>query len=108
MQDITFATGGIGHNRPPVEAPETLTSCCPRYPVAKLLDILPEKYLSQVRDRAPNACCREVESHDIEAFKSNPARTQEPDVYILYCGCGRKHRRLCGGGGDERPFWEVR
>ena len=31
-----------------------------------------------------------------------------PDIYKFFCACGRTHVRFCVGGGDTRPFWEVR
>jgi hypothetical protein len=31
-----------------------------------------------------------------------------PDIYKFHCTCGRVHTRFCAGGGDSRPYWEVR
>lgn len=91
---------------------------CPRYPVAKLEALLPVKFLTSLEVNEDLAdCCRRPRDHDIEAFYSSEAdRAREvPDIYVLHCKCGRKHRRFCVGGSagsgaetEERPFWEVR
>lgn len=110
---------------------------CPRYPVAKLLHILPEKYLTRLQDDDRLAeCCRDAVKHDIEAWYSSAADRDKgiPDIYVMYCQCGREHRRFCVGGShrpslsiargssrdetpeeyaavlanSKRPFWEVR
>lgn len=82
---------------------------CPRHPVASLPPgLIPAKYFEVLEQNQQIAsCCRHPENHDIEAFKSNE-NEPIPDIYIFYCTCGRKHRRFCCGGGDQRPFWEVR
>lgn len=81
---------------------------CPRYPVAKLGDLIPAKFIEALEQNQKIAsCCRHPENHDIEALYSSPAETV-PDVYIFHCTCGRRHRRFMCGGGDTRPFWEVR
>jgi hypothetical protein len=75
------------------------------------------------------SCCRNVESHEIEAWftSAEDAAKGVPDVYVIHCSCGRWHRTFCVGGswrpkGDDedpekyaaliasskRPFWEVR
>lgn len=91
---------------------------CPRYPVAKLLNQLPSKYLTSLEGNEKLAdCCRRPREHDIEAFYSKKADKERgvPDIYVLHCTCGRKHRRFCVGGSigsgadtEYRPFWEVR
>jgi hypothetical protein len=87
--------------------PFTLTLACKRYPVAKLKDLIPIKFLEALEQNQQIAtCCRHPEEHDIEAFRSHP-REYAPDIYVLHCKCGRKHRRFIVGGGDERPYWEV-
>lgn len=92
---------------------------CPRYPVAKLLDHLPPKFIEALeQNQLIASCCRHPENHDIEAWYSSEADRDRgvPDIYIMICTCGRKHRRFCVGGsagsGPEavqelRPFWEV-
>ena len=80
---------------------------CKRYPVAKLKGLIPLKYIEALeQNQMLRSCCRHPENHDIEAFMSR-AEEAAPDVYIFHCSCGRKHRRFCVGGGDERPFWEI-
>jgi hypothetical protein len=85
------------------------------------------------------SCCRNTETHEIEAFFSSPTDEAKgiPDIYIIYCQCGRKHRTFCVGGShrprmvtdglgnpraveetpeeyeakiasSKRPFWDVR
>lgn len=122
MADTTLVHGS-GHNQPP---PEELTKehfernfdhernshaiACARHPVAKLLDLLPAKFLTQLEANEKLLdCCRKPRNHDIEAFYSSPADRDKcvPDIYVMHCGCGRKHRRLCVGDG-ARPKWEVK
>jgi hypothetical protein len=80
---------------------------CPRHPVARLMHMLPVKYLEALeQNQQIPSCCRHPENHDIEAFKSKDTEPV-PDIYILHCTCGRRHTRFCVGSG-ERPFWEVR
>jgi hypothetical protein len=87
--------------------PDTRLLACKRHPVKKLLGLIPVKYLETLEQNQQIAsCCRHPEDHDIEAWKSRPEETA-PDIYIFYCKCGRKHRRFCIGGGEERPFWEI-
>jgi hypothetical protein len=82
---------------------------CARTPVAKLPPgLLPLKYIEALeQNQQISSCCRHPENHEIEALYSNESETV-PDIYIFHCTCGRKHRRFCCGGGDQRPFWEVR
>lgn len=91
---------------------------CPRYPVARLEGLLPARYLASLQGNEKlAACCRRPRGHDIEAFYSSAADKARgvPDIYVLHCTCGRKHRRFCVGGSagsgaatEPRPFWEVR
>jgi hypothetical protein len=80
---------------------------CKRHPVAKLLSLLPAKYIHSLEQNQQIAsCCRHPENHLIEAWKSREEE-DAPDIYINICTCGRKHYRFCTGGG-ERPFWDVK
>lgn len=84
---------------------------CPRHPVAKLFGLLPAKYIESLEQNQQIAsCCRHPEDHEIEAWFSCEAEREKgtPDIYKNYCTCGRVHVRFCVGGGDVRPFWEVR
>lgn len=91
------------------ERPSTLMQACPRHPAAKLKGLLPAKFLEALEQNQFLAhCCRHPETHDVEAFRSRPEE-EAPDVYVFHCnGCGRKHRRFCIGGGDQRPFWDIK
>lgn len=91
----------------PQPRPVTMMPACKRYPVAKLRGLIPQKYFEALEhNQMLRSCCRHPENHDIEAFKSR-AEEAAPDVYVFYCPCGKKHRRFCLGGGDQRPFWEI-
>lgn len=93
---------------------------CPRYPVAKLLGILPPRFIEALeQNQQISSCCRHPENHHLEAwFSSDVDRDRGvPDIYVFICTCGRKHRRFCVGGSagsglgapqELRPFWEVR
>jgi len=81
-----------------------------RYPVAKLVNQLPAKFLADLTAKAEKPCCKTPVTHDIEAFYVSEAdkNSGNPDViYVLHCPCGRKHRRQLVGGG-ARPLWTVR
>jgi len=77
-----------------------------RMAVRKLMGLIPVKYLEALeQNQQIPSCCRHPENHDIEAWKSR-REEEAPDIYIFHCRCGRRHRRFCCGGGDERPIWE--
>lgn len=80
---------------------------CPRVKLAVLGDLIPSRFRETLeQNQLIASCCRHPENHDIEAFRSSE-KEAAPDIYILYCTCGRKHRRLmCGNG--VRPVWEMR
>jgi hypothetical protein len=83
---------------------------CPRYSVAKMLHLLPAKFLNDLIVKATKPCCKNPVAHDIEAFyvsETDKASAAPDMIYVLHCTCGRKHRRQCVGGG-QRPFWDVR
>lgn len=87
------------------------TLACPRYPVAKLTDLIPVKYIEALeQNQLIASCCRHPEEHEVEAFYTCDTERDKgvPDLYIFHCTCGRMHRRLCCGQGDVRPVWEVR
>jgi len=86
--------------------PSTHVVACKRVKVADLPEgFLPQRYLEALEHNQQIAsCCRHPENHEIEALKSHPDEAL-PDIYILHCGCGRKHRRFCVGATDSRPFW---
>ncbi len=78
---------------------------CPRYPAAKLRDVLPPKYFEALEQNQKIAsCCRHPENHEVEARKTHPEETA-PDIYIFHCTCRKQHRYLCAGVNDERPSW---
>lgn len=94
---------------------------CPRHPVSGVMNLLPARYIEALeQNQQIPSCCRHPENHDIEAIYSNEDERwrgrnpdtdlpNPPDIYVFHCNeCGRQHRRFCVGGGDERPYWEVR
>jgi hypothetical protein len=84
---------------------------CKRHPVRQLEHLIPLKYIECLEhNQQIKSCCRHPENHDIEAWYSSEAEAEKgvPDIYIFHCTCGGKHRRFCVGGGDVRPFWELR
>jgi hypothetical protein len=83
---------------------------CPRYPVAKLFNLLPPKYIEVLeQNQKIESCCRHPENHDLEAWYSceDQAAKGVPDIYKFKCTCGRTHVRFCVGNDDVRPFWSV-
>ena len=81
---------------------------CERIKVKRCPARLPTHYLETLEHNQKLAsCCRHPENHEIEAFKSSPDE-KLPDIYVFHCTCGRKHSRFCVGGGDTRPFWDIR
>jgi hypothetical protein len=87
--------------------PSTHVLACPRVKVSDFpTGHIPERYTEALEHNQQIAsCCRHPENHEIEAFKSHPEEPA-PDIYILHCTCGRKHRRFCVGN-DARPFWAA-
>lgn len=87
---------------------ETTALECPRVRVADLPEgFLKKNHIERLeQNQLIASCCRHPENHDVEAFKSHPEE-QAPDIYIFHCTCGRKHRFLCVGMGDERPSWKA-
>lgn len=80
---------------------------CPRVKLTVLGKLIPDRFREGLeQNQLLASCCRHPENHDIEAFRSKESEAA-PDVYILYCPCGRKHIRwMCADG--IRPVWEVR
>lgn len=130
-------TPTIGHNSrsntPQTLAYEPLDSqhilACERVPVRNVLHLLKykQKWFTQFAENDQIAeCCREMINHDIEAWYSCETDKAKgtPDIYKIYCGCGRTHVKFCVGGThplakqysreerpdlyDIRPFWERR
>ncbi len=92
----------------PTVRPDTIEQVCPRYPVAKLGDLIPAHFRETLEQNQKIAtCCRHPEDHEVSAWKSRPEEPA-PDIYIFHCTCGRDHRRFMAGQGDMRPYWEVR
>lgn len=84
---------------------------CPPHPVAKLMNLIPLKYIEALEQNQQIAsCCRHPEDHTLVAYFSceEEAAKGVPDIYVFHCTCGKKHTRFCVGGGDARPFWEVK
>jgi hypothetical protein len=82
-----------------------------RQPVAKVINRLPKRYIEALEQNQQIAsCCRHPENHEIEAWYSSEADEEKgaPDIYKFHCTCGRVHVRFCVGGGEIRPFSEMR
>ena len=86
--------------------PETMVPHSPRRRVADFPQgFLKTKWIERLeQDQKIASCCRHPENHEIEACKSHPEEPA-PDIYIMHCTCGRKHRFFCVGQVDERPEW---
>ncbi len=84
---------------------------CRRIEAKKVWGLLPRHYPEALEQNQQLAsCCRHPENHDVEAWFSSEKDAQMgvPDIYKFHCTCGRVHTRFCVGGGDVRPFWDVR
>lgn len=97
-----------GHFPKGTVLPETFVECCPKrrvadFPKGFIPSRLYEKNLEQNQLLA--SCCRHPENHKIKAKKSHPDE-KVADIYIFYCGCGKKHRVFCVGLEDTRPEWK--
>lgn len=92
------------------KVPETITQACPRVKVADFPPgHIPTKYFEALEhNQLIASCCRHPENHEIAAFKSHPDEKM-PDIYILYCTCGRLHRRYLASDVDDhpRPLWSA-
>lgn len=81
---------------------------CPRTPVAKIVNLIPPKFIEALEHNQKIAsCCRHPEHHEIEAWYSSEEQVldREPNIYKFICTCGRTHARFCVGHDDRRPFW---
>lgn len=100
------------------EPPDSLhILACARVSIHTVLDILPDRYVTGQVTNPPNACCRNLDNIDIEAWYSTPADRDKgiPDIYKFHCNeCLDCHVRFCVGGNhpngtkDYRPFWDMR
>lgn len=89
--------------------PETQVRACPLVNVADLPEgFLKKSHIEHLeQNQKISICCRHVEEHKVEAFKSH-SEEQGPDIYVFHCTtCGRKHRFFCVGLHDERPYWSA-
>ena len=66
-----------------------------KFVVKDVKNKIPEKFLSGLRDNNQlKDCCRIVESHTVQIFKSSE-NLPVPDMTIIECEkCGAKHRRM--------------
>lgn len=102
----------IGHNRYPKFAPpendesKQVVIMAAR-PLLECLAIIPAKWLwAQINNEKLYECCRDVEELTLEVRKTQPD-VAKADLYIMQCGCGRKHRRMLAdpvplGDGEKR------
>ncbi len=67
----------------------------PQRPILECLNEIPAHYLWAIIGNSKlNECCRDAENLSLEIRKSQDIEMPEPDLYVIQCGCGRKHRRL--------------
>jgi hypothetical protein len=90
---------------------DTQVEACPRVKVADFPPgFIPRKFFEKnlEQNQLIASCCRHPENHDIAAFKSHPEE-KAPDIYIMYCQCGRRHIRfICARTDDvKRPIWSA-
>jgi hypothetical protein len=91
-----------------------LIEAAPRVPLKDCPARIPAKFAEALEQNQQIAsCCRHPEHHLIGAYytsaewRDSPESKGAPDVYILFCTCGRIHRRKMFGSGG-RPIWEIR
>lgn len=92
---------------------------CERVSYLVVQHLIPDRYLTQLREKAPNQCCHDPSNLDIEAWFSKQAEKDNgaPDLYKIYCNvCMDCHGRLCCGLllhptkpelNDYRPSWKL-
>lgn len=86
--------------------PETQVPCCPRVPVKRIAQHIPQKFYEHLEHNQKIAsCCRHPENHEIEAKKSSP-NLKGPDIYIFHCTCGKRHTIFCVGVKYDYPLPE--
>lgn len=72
----------------------------------KLKDIAAKvsaKHLMKIKDNEDlKPCCRKAEDHDVEFFKTHSNETDNPDLMVFTCSCGRNHYTL-GSTGEAKP-----
>ena len=84
---------------------------CPEVPAKGGPAKIPEHWWNVFTDPSRHnqleECCRRTDNKTVKAVRSN-RRQYVPDIYLFKCTCGRSHPRFFVGGGDKRPYWEVR
>lgn len=89
----------LGHNRftpftPPLNEEAHQPIVMKARALLECLSIIPAKYLwAQISNDKLEECCRDPENLTLEIRKTLP-EIKEPDLYVMECGCGRKHRRV--------------
>lgn len=84
---------GIGHNYNSVhDEHKNHTLISGPEPLIDNLKKITGKHLYD-QQQAPSLCCRDAANLDLEIYKSKPD-APKPDIYVLQCGCGARHRRL--------------
>lgn len=64
------------------------------------LRIIPAHYLwAQMNLQNAFSCCKKPENLTLEIRKTQES-VAEPDLYIMQCACGRKHRRMLAEPGN--------
>lgn len=75
----------------------------PKKKVRDVASKISAKHLMKVKDNKDlKPCCRKAEDHDVEFFKTHTNQTDNPDLMVLTCSCGRNHYTL-GSTGEAKP-----
>lgn len=99
----------IGHNRfepftPPENDESIQVILMAARPLLECLALIPAKWFwAHISNKKLFECCREPENLTLEVRKTQPS-VPKADLYVIQCGCGRKHRRmLC----DPIPYGDA-
>ena len=88
--------------------PPTQQKALPRVKISDLPpNHIPLRWVERLEhDQLLRSCCRHPENMEIEGFKSHPEELM-PDVFKMYCRCGRTHHFFFVGEEGETPRWSV-
>lgn len=84
-------TPGYGHNQDGHDCTHVIVQ--PPTPLVNCLKKITGKHLLDQMTDPPMECCRSVNNLTLEIRKSSEKMVR-PDIYIMECACGARHRRL--------------